>query len=183
VTTYVRTVQGRPTSITVIGWLFIGFGVLAMLGGVFGAIMSFLIPFPDEPAAKMVDAPLPFRLMSRLFDYFALLAGIQIVVATAMIWSGAAFLRLRPWARTVIEGLTWIALVYDLAFGAFWIWAVAAMWSESAPAADETTIFFPLFISFGALMIAAFAVPMIVIIRVIRSRTVRAALAPAQSGA
>lgn len=170
-------------SVTVIGWLFVGFGALALLGGVFGAIVSLSFPFPDEPAAKMADAPLPFQVMSRLFGYFWLLAAVQIVVAIAMIWSGAAFLRLRPWGRTVIEGITRMALVYNLAFGAFWIWLVAAMWSEAPAGADAATIVFPVFISFGAVMIAAFSVPMVVILRVLRGRTVRDALGRAHSGA
>jgi hypothetical protein len=173
----------RPTSVTVIGWLFVGFGALALLGGIFGTIMSFLIPFPDEPAAKMIDAPPPFRLMSRLFDYFGFLAAAQVAVAIIMICSGVAFLRLQSWARTAIEAVTWLGLTYNLAFGAFWIWAVVTMWREVPAEAGEAAMFFPVFIAFGAAMIVAFSIPPIVIIRVVRGHTVRTAVKLAQSGA
>lgn len=173
----------RPTSVTVIGWLFVGFGALALLGGLFGTIMSLLIPLPDEPAAKMIDAPPPLRLMWHLFNYFAFLAAAQIVVAIIMICSGVAFLRLQSWARTAIEAITWLGLAYNIVFGAFWIWAVVTMWREVPAEAGEAAMFFPVFLAFGTAMIVAFTIPAIVIIRVVRGHPVRTALKLAQSGA
>lgn len=166
----------RPTAITVIGWLFIGCGALAILSGAFAVVISIVAPPPAEPPAKTADAPLPFQIVGRIFDYMGLLGAVQIVIAALMIWSGAAFLRLRAWARTVIEAITWLGLLYTLSFGAMWIYLVSTIWREAEAAPDAMNVFFPMFIGMGAAVILSFAIPLVVILRVVRGRAVREAL-------
>lgn len=158
-----------------IGWLFIGFGALALFSGVMVAIASVMMPMPARPPAKMFDAPLPLQWMSRAFEYFTVIAAIQIIVAATMVWSGAAFLRLERWSRTVLEIITWLALTYVIAFGAFWLWTAASMWSVAPSDAGPMNLAFPLFLAVGAMMIVGMAVPLVVIIRVLRGATVRGA--------
>src|SRR5688572_3198430 len=117
----------RPTSVSVIGWLFVGFGALTAMGGLFGLAISFVMPFPPpgELAAARDNMPAPFGLMTYMFDYFWVMALGQLIVAGLMIAAGAAFLKLRSWGRTVLEAITWAGLAYLLAFGTFWVWAVS----------------------------------------------------------
>jgi len=172
----------RPTSVTVIGWLFIIVGSLAALGGVFGLAMSLAFPMPAPDLSAVSQTPAPSRLMAGLFDHFMALAIGQLVVAAIMVASGRAFLRLRPWARPVFEVLSWLGLVYTLGFGAFWVWGVLAMGRTPGEAAGGPGVAFMwVFVGFGVLLILLFAVPPILLIRALRGRTVREALAQASA--
>lgn len=170
----------RPTAITVIGWLYVGFGLLMALGGAFGLVMSFAMPTPHTDLSTQPDMPAPFKLMSHLFDYFWVAAGVQLLVAVLMIVAGAAFLKLKPWSRPVLEGVAWAGLLYDIGFGVFWIWGVSSMGARNPPAGQAPeTAFFAGFLAFGVVLILAFAVPPIVVIRSLRGATVRQALTSA----
>ena len=176
-----ETIQ-RPTSVTVIGWLYIGFGILGLLSGVLFTAMSFLMrstmtgaqmppPSPDEPAF--------FRLMTSMFDWFWLFGVAQVVVMSLMIWSGAAFLRLRAWARTVVEIIAWLGLTYNVGFGVLWCLTLLSM-TQNVPRDSTYVSAFPwIMLAMGIVMIIAFSIPLVVIIRVVRGRVVRDAIAAA----
>ena len=159
--------MARPTSVTVIAWVYIIFGALMTLSGVFNLLMSFVMPIPPPTAAQVSQMPPPFALMTRLFDFFPLIAALQVVVGTVMIAAGAAFLRLRSWARAVIEVIAWLGLAYTVTFGVFWIWSLSSMMADVP------------MVAFGTVMIIAFSIPGIVIIRVARGPVVRQAIAAA----
>lgn len=167
----------RPTSMTVIGWLAVGFGILAVLSGVLGLTISLLVPELNQGPPPS-DMPAPFRLMSRLFNFFWVLAAIQVFGAALMIAAGAGLLRLKAWARTTIEVFAWLGLAYNLGFGVFWVWSLSAFMQgipkEAAAAAVPGVM-----MVFGVVMIIAFSIPLVIVIRVLRGPTVRAAIASA----
>lgn len=166
-------------AVTVLGWLFIGFGAFAVVGGFFGMLMSWVMPFPPaDLMSEMADAPRPFQLMFGVLRYFGVIAAAQLVVGAVMIWSGVAFLRLRPWARAVLEGIMWLAVLYTVAFGGFWVWMVHGMWRQAPRGAEGASSFFPVFIAMGVMSFVVSLVPLGAILYVLRGRTVRGAFRP-----
>ena len=172
----------RPTSVSVIAWVYIGFGILGLLGGILGTAASLLMTSTFESAQRpevSPDDPILFRLMSSMFHYFWLFGVLQLIVAVLMIWSGVAFLRLRAWARTVVETLAWLGLAYNLGFGFLWCMTLVSMTDQMPEEAGAFAAFPIIMLVMGIVMILAFSVPLVVIIRVVRGRTVREAVAGA----
>lgn len=167
----------RPATVTVIAWLFIGFGALALVGGLFGLVTLLAAPMPTGMAEMLANAPRPFLIVARVVDNFWALALGQVVVGAAMVGGGIGFLRLEPWARTLLEVLTWIGLAYNLALGAFWMWAASSM-GELARGAGPERLLVPLFIGIGIAIIIGFSTPLVVILRVLRGSDVRLAMRP-----
>ncbi len=116
-----------PKEVTRIAWLFAGVGLLLMLS----SALAFLT-FPREDFLQSrADAPPPlwvFRLMSRVFEHLQIVAIVTGVLGAAALVGGINFLRLRRWARTVLEGLSYIALTYIVGFMLIWLigWISAA---------------------------------------------------------
>jgi hypothetical protein len=168
----------RPTSLTVIGWLAVGFGSLAVLGGLMGLTVSLLVPETHDVSTQdTADMPTPFGIMTPVFRYFWVLATVQLLAAALLIVAGIGLLRLKAWARTAIEVFAWLGLAYNLGFGVFWLWSLAAM-TEDVPKDTGPAAAVPIIMMvFGIAMIIAFSVPLVIVIRVLRSTNVREAIA------
>jgi hypothetical protein len=166
----------RPTSVTVIGWLAVVLGIMMIFSGSFGLLVFTLMP--GKPSAQsMGGVPGPLVFMARVFDYFPLLVMVQVVVAATMIASGAAFLRLRAWARTALEVLAWLVLCYLIGFGGLWLYAAASMGSVASQSAEVPAVFFLALMGIGVFAIVGFTIPVVLVLRVLRGRTVREAVA------
>lgn len=174
--------MSRPSSVTIIGWLAIVFGILMIFSGTFGLLVFSLTPVrpSDQPVGGV---PEPFVLMAKIFDYFGVLAAVQIAVATIMIASGAAFLRLRSWARTALEVLSWLALCFLVSFGGWWLYAATFIGSAASELPElpavVTTAFFSVLMAVGIVNFVVFSVPVVVTLRVLRGRAVREAVSGA----
>jgi hypothetical protein len=172
----------RPTSLTVIGWLAVGLGSLGVLGGLMGLAVSLLVPeMHDVGTQDTADIPAPVGIMSDVFPYFWVLATVQLLAAALLIVAGIGLLRLKAWARTAIEVLAWLGLAYNLGFGVFWLWSLAAM-SEGMPKDAGPAAVVPTMMVSGIVMIVAFSVPLVIVIRVLRGTNVREAIAAAIPG-
>jgi len=170
----------RPTSVSVIGWLAVIFGGMAVLSAVMILTVSLLVPeMRDATPPESSDMPAPFRLMSYVFRYFWVLAVIQLGAATLLISAGVALLKLRAWARTTIEIYACFGLAYNLAFGTFWLWSIASMMKVVPEEAGTAATMSIVMMVFGALMVVGFSIPLIIVIRVLRGATVRTAIAAA----
>lgn len=109
---------------TIIGGLFILIGSLMFVSGTLD-----LVAFEKLGSVKMVNAtpairetPAAFRAVLELYQQnFMLVTLAQVVVSLFMVFSGVFFLKLHGWARTVLEVLSWIGLVYVLAVEVFYI--------------------------------------------------------------
>lgn len=115
--------EKRPTCVTVIGWAWIiigGFMCLSAIMALFGSIMI------DEMAQH--DPDMPF-----ISWIFPLLAIVQIGVGVLGLVSGINFLKLKAWSRKVLEGLTWLFLVFAVGFMVFWVFDWVSMTSGDAP--------------------------------------------------
>jgi len=168
------TATSRPTAVTVIGWLFVGGGVLTALGGVMGTVMSLLVPpAPRSAATTHLGQQAPFQILAYVTEHMLVFVGAQLLFGAVVAVCGFAMLRLRAWSRSVAEAITWLALAYILAFGTFWVWSVASMGLFNGP--EHLRAFGLVFLFFGAIMCLAFAIPPIVIIRVLRGSAIREA--------
>jgi hypothetical protein len=100
----------RPKAVTVIGWTFLVLSTVRVLEDTWG---WFLWKFGD--AEKLVLFFLPRGAnalvpVDALFRNFGTIVAVQAVVAACVAVISWNFLRLRPWARTALEVVCWIAL-------------------------------------------------------------------------
>jgi hypothetical protein len=117
-----RAASERPRAVTVIGWTFLVLAMLRVLNnGIaylywrFGGLREGL-PIPGISNPK---SPLHFvdGIIRNLGAFVMAQAAIAAVVAIVA-WN---LLRLRPWARAVLETFCWIALLLLAAFTSFFI--------------------------------------------------------------
>lgn len=169
----------RPTSVTVIGWIWIVLGILMFLSAGMG-----LLAFVAQ-RAMIADMPSPpeelpgmHGVIWRLFQYFHIFAAVQILLAALIIVAGIHFLKLRAWARTCLEVVSWLGLTYVLGFGAFWLF----MWVSMSTQIGEIPEPFPgdafawVGVMMGIVVITTSAVPLIVVIKFLRGATIRNAV-------
>jgi hypothetical protein len=170
----------RPTAVTVIGWIFIAGAILMILSGGMGfAAFSFMKQMGVERPPIPEQAPFQFSVMEVIFQHFGLIAMVQVVLAIFIIIASIQFLRLRRWARTALEVIAWLGLVYLVSFGIFWV----VSWLEitsNIPVTEGAQGPTPMFNIFGAVMGSVvtlfWAAPLVVIIIFLRGKTIRGAL-------
>jgi len=170
----------RPTSVTVIAWIFIGLAALMILSGAMALAMFTFIKYSSGGAfaPPPSDELGPFGLAALLMEHFDLLALFQINIAVFIIISSIYFLKLRSWARTALEVVSWLGLTYVVGFSLFWIASWIFM-SSSGPRGQGASAEPLIFGIFGAIMgivvMAVYAAPLIAIIWFLRGKTIREA--------
>jgi hypothetical protein len=169
----------RPTSVTVIAWVWIILGGLMVLAGIMAALMSAVMSssgmmgdaFEDIEQEKTQDLPATVRVMEVVFRHFAWFALGQVCIGALALWAGTRFLRLRAWARAMLELLSWLFLIYVVAFTAFWMVGWTSVGAGHAPAA-----FIVAGLVGAVINMAFFGVPLGIMIHVLRGRKVRDAV-------
>ena len=153
--------EKRPTCVTVIGWVWIILGGLTCLFATMALFMSIMMGGVGQD-----DPDKPF-----IFDIFPYLSVVQIGVAVLGLISGIHFLRLRSWARSVLECLTWLGLVFTVGFMVVWLFGWGSMAFRHGP---------PGFAIMGVVMAifitAMYAVPLGIMLKYLRGPKVRAAM-------
>lgn len=118
----------RPAGIAAIAWLWIVGGILLLVSALLiWAVLSLFGPVPPTavaPDGNLID----FGLIKSLQSNMGMIVWIQAAIGTLSIYAGVQFLKLRSWARTAIELLTWISLVYTLVNGVYFLY----MWDSIA---------------------------------------------------
>jgi hypothetical protein len=164
----------------VIGWIFIAGAILMILSSSMGflAFTAIKQKVGDMPPIAS-ELPNQFRIMSIIFRSFGMLALLQIALAIFVLIVSIQFLRLRTWARSALEIIAWLGLLYVVAFGIFWIasWIGITSVLPSSAGAPEPS---PLFSIFGAIIglfvTVVWSVPFAVIIMFLRGKVIREAL-------
>jgi hypothetical protein len=114
----------RPRTVTVIGWLWLVLGVLFFARAIVNMVVWKILQ-PDMPGFLAAFGEVPAeqqRLLRPLFEHLTALQIGEAIVSAAVIVAAIGLLRLRPWARTGIQAVCWIVLIWVAAFGAFWVW-------------------------------------------------------------
>ncbi len=168
----------RPTGVSVIAWGWIITGGLMGFSGVMALLaLSFMPAILSQPELES-QMPAGFWPMMSMFRYFTLLVLVQLAVAVVAVVAGIQFLKLRSWARTVLEVIAWLSVIYVIGFGVFWLF----MWStisgqlpqEGAPFDSRTFEIFGLVM--GAFVTLVFAVSLGITIKYLRGKVVRGAI-------
>lgn len=168
----------RPTGITITAWLWIVMGSLMIFSAVMGGFAYTMMGNMSLPPSSSSEMPAGFAVMNSIFQYFGVLLLLQGTVAVVAVWAGVSLLRLRQWARTAIEVLSWIAFLYTVGFGFFWVYMWVSMTGQvpagSAPVNVDS--FQVMGAVMGVIVTAVFAVPLWIMIRYLRGAEARSAI-------
>lgn len=157
----------RPTSVTAIGWVWIALGGFM----IFTSCMAFFIflamwgVLSEEPA------------IPDFVKYYPVLCVANIFLGAAALVSAINFLKLKAWARTVLEVVNWIVLVFLIGFMGVWVF----FWNfltSSAPDVPEG--FTSMGIAGGVFVLLFYGVPVVIAIKCLRGSTVKEAIRTAE---
>src|SRR5882724_2973642 len=112
----------RPTGVTIVAWLWIVAGGLMVFSAIAGGLLYSTMRDRGSHITTPHDVPIQFKLAQIVFDHLGSMLIVQFLVALLAIVSGIYLLRLHPWARTAIEILSWLAFIYSVGFGIYWVY-------------------------------------------------------------
>lgn len=112
--------------------------------------------------------------MDVLFTHFKVLAGVQVILAIFTLIVSIQFLRCREWARMVLEAFNWLAAVFTVCCGVFF--AVVSQRMFSRFPSKEAGYFPVVFILMSVAMMVFYIGILGIVIKVLRSPTVRDAM-------
>ena len=154
----VVAVNKRPKSVTVIGWIFIVVGIIALV--LRGEELIFF-------------GLIPFMWRVRLF--------LEVALAVVALLGGIYFLKLRAWARTVLEVACWVFVVYGIGFQILGGIHLVGEYSKFADVEGTSGIGATQVLGIAAWLALCAAIglaPAIVIIAFLRGKTIREAVRP-----
>lgn len=166
----------RPTAITIIGWVSIVGGALMGLSGLMGLLAySAMQQMSGGKQPVIPDNLSPsFKMAGWMFQHFELLSYSQVGIAFLVMVAGVYFLKLREWARMILEIMSWLGLIYTIGFAMLWIPSWIAMTTGSQ--AQAPAAFGIVGAIMGILVLAVFAVPLVLMIKYLRGPVVREAV-------
>jgi len=171
----------KPLAVTIIGWLFVGVGALSILGGLMMLWMwqTVLAPLWKEMPTIPPDLPAWAKLAPLYFRYFIVVPLAVMAVSVFVLIAAVEFLKLRAWARTALEAVSWLHVAYVIGSGILWLVIWVTLSSQIPSAGEEGMTNRGVFMIYGVVMgmvvILFWAVPAGVIIYFLRSKTVRGA--------
>lgn len=171
----------RPRAVRYIAWAWILTGVINGLGAAVGWLSAGLLQGLESGGALTPHSAAALGLAGAPAGHAFWPALGQLALAVLAVAAGIDFLRLRRWARSALEALCWLSIVY-LGIGIVHWWRFWDAFAASGSVGGITVDLAPYRTSgliIGSACIAALAVPLGVMIRVLRGRTVREALAGA----
>lgn len=163
----------RPQPVTVIGWVWIVIGILRVLASVFGLLAWKFGGLRETLAGSgpsFLSAFVPAVPLRLAFHNFAAALVLQLATGVLFLYAGAGLLRLRAWARSVIEIVCWIAFVFVVCSGVIAI--AAAFFAPIAPGAPPRRT---LAVGIAVLIIGALAWAFAAMIRALRRPEIRSA--------
>jgi hypothetical protein len=153
----------RPKSVTVIGVVWIVLGCLMFLGAVGGLLVQIIMVLTGGMAGATGVVRI-FVISHRV------LCIVQVGVSVVAVIAGIHLLRLKSWARNVLEALTWWVLIFIVCFciGTIIILCVLSAQSHA-----------PGLIVFAVLIIPAMlpvGIPGVILLKQLRSATIKNAM-------
>jgi Na+-transporting methylmalonyl-CoA/oxaloacetate decarboxylase gamma subunit len=172
-----ESVAERPAAVTVIGWSSIVLAVLMFLSGAMGLLGAVMMQMmPEEAAAQ---APPGLEQMQDMLQYTIPLSFVQLGIAVVMMVGSILLLRLRETGRLMLEALNWFGLVFTIGLSAWFL----PMWSRNMAGLAQATPgqqargMFMMSPAVGATIGVVQVAIIVLIIWVLRSKTVRGAMA------
>ena len=157
-----------PASVKVIGWTWIALATLMFFSGGIALLGSILAPAVG--GSEEVSAG-DFNPVIFVFDHFELFAAGQILFAIGALWSAVSFLRLRGWARPMLEAFAWCLAALAILLTAVFLLALLPPGRASVLAGSFTMYFSAIALSIMAGL--PILVPSSALLFFIRRREVR----------
>jgi len=173
--------RDRPLAVTIIGWIFLVIATLLIVLGVF-VLLSYHVFFSSKfnqalPLAE--DAPRWAKLGVVYLRYSLVSWHAATLLSVFVLVAAVQFLKLRAWARTALEVVSWLCIAGTLGSWIFLLPVWARIASEPAGAPAKGAPAFPAFNILGVATSMAYMllslVPAAVMIYFLRSKTVRGA--------
>lgn len=156
--------EKRPTCVTVIGWVWIVLGAMMCMSSAMGYAIWFGNP-------QLSSVPANANSPDLFLKYFPFLFALQICLGILAISAGIQFLKLKAWARTALEAMTWLLLLYVVGFGIailFWVFFGNAR-------APVVMMIFML-----TMLVLVYGLPLVLMLVKLRGKRVRSAIAGIQ---
>lgn len=156
----------RPKAVTIIGRLWLVLAVY-FLGKDLVNLAIWKVLQPDAPSifgSFGIQEP-RLRLLRPLFAHMTAFLTAQAVWWAVVGVAAFALLRLRPWARVAVQGVSWVLLAYGAALGLFWVLLPGR--GVGVPALSHQALGL---VSLVAVLAAAGLITMIVLLRAPRVR-------------
>jgi hypothetical protein len=169
----------RPRSVTLIGWVWLIFAIVAALKSAVSLIVWKVIQ-PAVPALIGDAAAQSPRLsfLRPLFAYMTELTIIRIVVWIGIAAAAVALLRLRPWARVAIQAVCATALVYVAGFTVLWGLSFGILQKDPPAGPSVPGSYRTIGLALGLGICLAAAAGLVTIIALLRKPETRAAFRP-----
>lgn len=168
--------SARPTGITITGWLWVVIGAFMLFSALMGGLGYSMM---RQPGIHGADLPREFALMDFVFQNFGVLVAVQSVIAVIALWAGIDLLRLKAWARSAVEVLSWLGLVWTVGFGIYWVYMWVSMTGQASAGPDASQW---MGAAMGAVVTLVFAIPLVIMIRYLRGNEARQAMSRPASG-
>ena len=122
--------------------------------------------------------PAGFGLMNLMLQNVGAVLTVQCLVAVVAIWAGIDLLRLKAWARSAIEALCWVGVLWTIGFGIYWVYMWISMTGQMPRGAmpDSGDTFQMMGAVMGVIGTLVFAIPLGIMIRYLRGGEVRSAI-------
>jgi len=162
----------KPTIVVVIGWVFIVISVIVIFLGVLNLVFYYKAGFPSLGFEGST-----LKLTSKNSPVFQLLEISRILLACFTIYVATKFLRLHSGARIALEITSWIILVYSISIKIYELLSVLNFGSRVADVVPGSSLNVYNAAAFVVVIIRLLlvSVPVIIGIKLLRSRMVRSA--------
>ena len=157
--------EKRPTCVTVIGWAWIIIGGLMCFSSAMGLLSFSMIGQMSQ------QHPESQQNMPAIFNFFPLLAVIQILLGGFGLFSAMNFLKLKESSRKYLEILTWLLLIFIVGFSIFWVFNWITMTSGHGPGG-----FSVMGAIMGVVVTGIYGVPLGVMLKFLRGDKVKTAM-------
>jgi hypothetical protein len=175
------TEKKKTASIAVIAWSYI---LLALFVILFSGLSVFGSTYVNQQMETMPDEILE-SIPGVLFimQHSGSLLILQTICAIFMLIAGIEFLRLRAWARTAVEILSWLCIVFAVMIVLFFIMTWLNISSQMMAFEDNdgtSSALNVLGIGVGIVLMVLFVIPLLMMIRALRGKAIRDAVSSAE---
>ena len=162
-------IEKRPTCVAVIGWFWIIAGVVLCYSAA-TSFFTFILAEQILQAESKTQANISLPFIA--FSSFPPIILVPLLIGILGIISGANFIRLKEWSRSALTFLTWLCLIFIVAFGVV-TFAPRFLGTTSSEGSDGLSVLFTIMsiVSFGF-----YAVPLAIIAGYLRGSRVKNAM-------
>ena len=175
-------VSNRPAPVTAIGYVSVGLAGFAILTSILCVLLLSLIDGgPETLKAIGTDAAEKISILFLLVKHIRVVCIVDVAVSVFILFTAIQFLKLRSWARTVLETISWLVLMWMVLFIVLWNGMLANL-TSSAPFSDSGTsvpIWFDIVRVALSILASAFAAtPHVATIIYLRKKKIKALFRP-----